>query len=133
MVTLLAHIKVKPGRAHRFEEILRDMVAQTKASEPDCLRYEYWRGAEENFYYCLLSFTSKIDFYNHQNSDYHEGYLEEFGACFADLRLEYIDPVADGGSGLGATHDPALPADASDLLRSAAEKFRITIQPWWRD
>jgi quinol monooxygenase YgiN len=132
MVTLLAHIRVKDGRAARFEEILRDMVAQTKSREPECLRYEYWRGAEINFYYCLLSFTSKIAFYNHQNSDYHEGYLEEFGACFADLKLEYIDPVADGGSGLGPTRNPALPADASDLLRSAGEKFPITIQPWWR-
>jgi quinol monooxygenase YgiN len=131
MITLLVHIRVHEGKAARFEEILADMVAQTKASEPDCLAYEYYRGAEPNSYYCRLAFASKIAFYNHQNSTYHEGYLAEFAACFAALKLEYIDPVAAGGSGLDPTNNPALPADATGPLRDAETKYPIDIPNWW--
>jgi quinol monooxygenase YgiN len=124
-------MRVHSDKTTRFEEILQDMVAQTKSREPDCLRYEYFRGAEPNTYYCMLAFTSKIAFYHHQNSSYHDGYLEEFGACFAELRLEYIDPVAAGGSAFDPTTSPALPADADGPLREAQSRYPIAVQGWW--
>ena len=69
MPTILAHIKTKPGKTTRFETILRELVAHTRSSEPNCLRYEYWRGAASERYYALLSFVDSRAFYEHQASE----------------------------------------------------------------
>lgn len=45
MPTILAHIKTKPGKSTRFESILRKLLVHTRSSKPNCLRYEYGRGA----------------------------------------------------------------------------------------
>ena len=58
MATILAHITVKPGMAARFEQIATELYRQTHEHESDVRRYEYWRGADENTYYTLLSFDS---------------------------------------------------------------------------
>lgn len=132
MCTLLVHITVHPGKASAFEEIIADMVAHTRALEPDCLRYEYWRGATENHYYCLLSFTSRDAFYAHQNSPYHDRHMEAFAACFADLKLEYVDPLpGDAGGGLPMTLAPPVPADAPARMHEAEQLYPVSIAPWW--
>lgn len=59
MTTLLAHIKIKPGREAQFEAIMKDMVAKTLGLEPGVLRYEYYKAQAENTYYCLLAFKDK--------------------------------------------------------------------------
>ena len=46
MTTILAHLRVKPGREARFEEIARELHRGTHAHERGVLRYEYWRGQE---------------------------------------------------------------------------------------
>lgn len=130
MTTLLAHIRIKPGKEEKWEAIMRDMVAQTFASEPGVRRYEYWKGQEENFWYCLLSFTDKWAFYEHQMSDYHEGH--DFGDVLAGIRLEYLDPVEGAGGGLSQTEDPPLPADASDAQRTAQERYPLGLAAWWQ-
>ena len=56
MATLLAKIQVKPGREAEFEAIAADLYRDTHAHESECIRYEYWRGAESGHYYSLLSF-----------------------------------------------------------------------------
>ena len=91
MTTLLAHIEIKPGREAQFEDIMKDMVQKTLSEEDGVLRYEYFKGQQDNFYYCLLAFRDKWAFYAHQNSPYHEGH--DFGAVLQSIRLEYLDPV----------------------------------------
>ena len=54
MTTLLAHIEIKAGQEAIFEEIMADMVEHTLNEELGVLRYEYYKGQQENFYYCLL-------------------------------------------------------------------------------
>ena len=66
MASLLAHIKIQPGKEQKWEAIMHDMVSQTFASEEGVVRYEYWKGQEPNAYYCLLSFKDKWAFYHHQ-------------------------------------------------------------------
>jgi quinol monooxygenase YgiN len=129
MATLLAHIQIKPGKEEKWEAIMRDMVHHTFATEEGVLRYEYWKGHEENSYYCLLSFKDKWAFYHHQMSDHHEGH--DFADVLAGIKLEYIDPVEGAGGGLPHTTDPALPADASENMKIAAERFPLTIPGWW--
>ena len=68
MTTLLAHIEIKPGREAQFEDIMKDMVQKTLSEEDGVLRYEYFKGQQDNFYYCLLAFRDKWAFYAHQNS-----------------------------------------------------------------
>lgn len=128
MTTLLAHIQIKSGKEAKFEAIMADMVQQTLTTETGVLRYEYWKGQEENFYYCLLAFEDKWAFYRHQMSDHHEGH--DFADVIADIRLEYIDPV-EGAAKLPATLDPELTAQMSDNMRTAQERFPLEIADWW--
>jgi quinol monooxygenase YgiN len=131
MPTLLVRMQVKTGKAARYEEILRELVKDTQAHEPGCLRYEYWRGAEPDSYYCLLSFTDTQAFYVHQSSEYHEQYLPELFEMFDGFSIEYVDPVDRGGAGLPLTQDVALPPDAPPRMQEAVAKYPIAVQAWW--
>ena len=129
MTTLLAHIRIKPDKLTKFEAITQDMVKQTLETETGVTRYEYWKGQEEYFYYCLLSFADKWSFYRHQMSDHHEGH--DFGDVIADIKLEYVDPVEGAGGGLVHTMDPALAADMEDNMKIAQERYPVEIASWW--
>ena len=129
MTTLLAHIRIKPGKEAKWEAIMADMVAQTAATETGVRRYEYWKAQGENLYYCLLSFDDKWAFYAHQMSEHHEGH--DFADVLAGIELEYLDPVKGSGGGLPRTLDPALPEDASEAMRTAQARFQLAIPAWW--
>lgn len=129
MATLLAHIKIQPGKEAKWEGIMHDMVHHTFGTEEGVIRYEYWKGQEPLSYYCLLSFKDKWAFYHHQMSDHHEGH--DFADVLAGITLEYIDPVEGAGGGLPHTADPALPDDASDSMKTAQERFPLSIPAWW--
>lgn len=129
MTTLLAHIRIKPGTEAQWEAIMADMAHQTWTRETGVKRYEYWKGEEPNLYYCLLSFVSKEAFYRHQMSPYHEGH--DFAAVLDGIRLEYVDPVKGSGGGLASTVDTPLPGDADADLKTAQERFPLTIPAWW--
>ena len=129
MTTLLAHIKIKAGTEDKWEAIMADMIHQTWGTETGVQRYEYWKGEEPNLYYCLLSFDDKWAFYRHQMSPHHEGH--DFAAVLDGIRLEYVGPVNGAGGGLPPTVDPALPDDADADLRTAQERFPLTIPAWW--
>lgn len=131
MTTLLAHIKIQPGKEAKWEAIMHDMVAETFGTEDGVIRYEYWKGQEPLSYYCLLSFKDKWAFYHHQMSDHHEGH--DFADVLAGITLEYIDPVKGAGGGLPPTTDPALPDDASDAMKIAQERFPLSIPAWWSE
>ncbi len=51
MATFLAKITIFEGKEAAFEETARMMWEATHAHEPNCRRYEYWRGAEPRSYY----------------------------------------------------------------------------------
>lgn len=129
MTTLLAHIRIRPGKEEKWEAIMADMVKQTFETEIGVNRYEYWKGQEQYFYYCLLSFEDKWAFYRHQMSDHHEGH--DFADVLADIRLEYVDPVDGAAGGLAPTHDPALPDNADEAMLTAQERFPLDIASWW--
>lgn len=131
MPTILAHIKTKAGMTTRFETILRELVAHTRSSEPNCLRYEYWRGAASERYYALLSFVDSRAFYEHQASEYHERYLPELLDMFEEFSLEYVDPVENGGSGLPPTANAPLGLNDSAALKEQAVKYPISTPTWW--
>lgn len=130
MATLLAHITVRPGSEGRFEEIARELFERTHADEPDALRYEYWRGADDRTYYSLLSFTDHRAFIAHQTSDHHEVASPQIGAVVESIRLEWVDPIA-GASGLPATENQDAEADAGELTRTYTDRFAAQVADWW--
>lgn len=129
MATLLCHIEIHPGKEAEFEAVMVEMYRRTHAEEPDCIRYEYYRGAKENSYYTLLSFSDRFAFLQHQISDYHEGY--DFASMIKSLVMEWVDPVADAAP-LGPTEATPLPDDASDAIKAAADIYVVQVQQWWQ-
>ena len=128
MTSILAHIEIKPGKEPKFEAIMQDMVERTFSEESGVIRYEYFKGQVQNFYYCLLVFKDKWAFYQHQNSDHHEGH--DFGEVIKDIRLEYLDPV-DGANPLPHTENPPLTDDMEESLKQAQKAYPILIADWW--
>ena len=131
MASILAHIQLHPGKEAVFEAIVRKLYAQTHAHEPECLRYEYWRGAKPGFYYCFLCFTDYPAFMAHQVSDHHEEDAETLRAVIADIQLEWLDPVMPA-AGFPETVDTPIASDADDLTRTYADMFPVEIQTWWQ-
>ena len=130
MATILAHLKVKPGMAARFEEIAAELYRLTHEHEPDVRRYEYWRGAEADTYYTLLSYDTFLDFIEHQVSDHHESASPQLGEVLAGLRLEWVDPIG-GSSPLTPTDAQEPPADAPELVQTYARRFAAQVSDWW--
>jgi len=128
MATILARLRVHPGKASTFEDTIRPLYADTHALEPACRRYEYWRGSEPDVYYCLLSFDDFLGFMTHQTSDHHEA--PDFPALLAEIQLEWVDPIA-GASELAPTNPQALPPEASELLQTYANAHAFTVPEWW--
>jgi len=130
MSTLLAKIQIHAGQEEEFEEVMAFMYRQTHDTEEGVLRYEYWRGSELGFYYCLLSFKDAPTFWRHQASDHHEGEMARFARCIAELDLEVIDPVQEA-SPLPATQEGAVSDADSDAVKAAADAYPIAIKSWW--
>ena len=130
MATLLAKIQTKPGTEAEFEDVMQYMYRQTHATEKDVLRYEYWRGREPGFYYCLLSFPDSLAFWRHQASDHHEGEMERFARCIAELDLEIVDPVKTAAP-LPPTQVMDCPETESDFVREQAGQYPIELANWW--
>jgi quinol monooxygenase YgiN len=131
MSTLLAKIQIHPGKEAEFENVMAYMYEQTHSAEEGVLRYEYWRGREPGFYYCLLSFRDATAFWRHQASDHHEGQMQRFTDCIAGLDLEIIDPVQHA-SPLPPTLDSPVPQGESVAVQEQARRFPIATAEWWR-
>ena len=130
MATILAHITVKQGMAQRFEELAAELYTQTHRDEPSVRRYEYWRGAQENTYYSLLSFDTYNDFLTHQTSDHHEVASPQLGEVIAAITLEWVDPLQHA-SPLTSTDAQELRGDATELERRYSKRFRAQVAQWW--
>jgi quinol monooxygenase YgiN len=130
MATLLAHIKVKPGRESDFESIAAKLYRDTLAEEPDILRYEYWRGAEPGVYYSLLCFEDFHGFLRHQVSDHHEAASPSIGDTCESVKLEWVDPVGES-SPLPRTRMQGLPDGADEKTKRYHKAFAVVVQEWW--
>ncbi len=128
MTTLLARLRVHPGKEADFERTVRPLWAATHQLEPACRRYEYWRGQEPGVYYCLLSFDDFVGFMTHQTSPHHEA--PDFPALLAEINLEYLDPVG-GASDLAPTNPQPMPEGTSELMQTYARNHAFALPDWW--
>lgn len=131
MATLLAHIRVRPDAAARFEELARELYRASHADEKDVRRYEYWRGEEPYTYYTLESFDDFSGFLAHQTSPHHEAASPALKEVIEVLRLEWVDPL-EGGSPLVPTEMTPAPPDATELEKEYAVRFAAKVQEWWQ-
>jgi len=129
MTTLLAHMRVRPGREEDWEALMRFMTLETFRKEGGVIRYEFWRGEAERTYYGLLAFKDKQAYYEHQVSETFR--QADFSLLLEELRVEYVGPVEGAGGGLPPTRDPPLPEDADESLREVQELYPIRIPDWW--
>ena len=129
MATILAHIQVHPGKEAAFESLARELYAATEG-EPGKRDYQYWRAADSGLYYCLLAFEDFNTFIAHQTSDHHESASPRLQELIADLRLEWVDPVA-GASPHPETNSQPLPEGADELTTQYHELFAAQLQDWW--
>jgi quinol monooxygenase YgiN len=130
MATLLAHLRVHPGREPEFEWVAAELWRQTHANESRVRRYEYWRGAQPSTYYTLESFDDFHGFLSHQASAHHEAAAPRLREMLADVRLEWVDPVGDA-SGLAATAMQPLRPGAHALEVAYHERYPAEVQDWW--
>ena len=128
MATFLAKIKIFEGKEAEFEETARMMYEATHLHEPNCVRYEYWRGAEPRTYYCMESFDNFMSFMKHQTSDHHEA--PDFASMLEAIELEWIDPI-QGASALVSTEHMDVPDDADELMKQYAATHPVVMQDWW--
>jgi quinol monooxygenase YgiN len=130
MATILAHIRVTPGTAARYEQLAADLYRDTHASETGVRYYEHWRGAEPDTYYTLLAFEDYRAFLRHQTSPHHADFAVNIRGVIAELRLEWVDPVP-GASALGPTRPQNPPADADEDVRATAARYPAVPAEWW--
>lgn len=128
MATFLAKIKIFEGKEKDFEDVAKMMFEATHRLEPNCVRYEYWRGAEPRTYYCMESFDNFISFMEHQTSDHHEA--PDFSSMLEEIELEWIDPI-QGACELVPTESQEVPEDASDLMKEYSQNHAVVMQAWW--
>jgi quinol monooxygenase YgiN len=130
MATILAHIQIKEGRERDFEAVVRGLHEATLQRESAVRHYEYWRGATPSLYYCLLAFEDFNAFIEHQTSDHHETASPKLADLIAEMKLEWVDPVA-GASRLPPTNMQPLPDGSNELSQRYHRIFAATIQDWW--
>lgn len=129
MANILAHIHVDKSRLAEFENVIRELYQKTWEREPGCVKYEFWRGAEEAKYYCLMCFVDYDAFLEHQVSDHHQAIIE-FAKSFRKVDLEWIDPVPDA-SDLGRTREQKLPPDINKAKKRYTLSHPLQVQAWW--
>jgi hypothetical protein len=129
MATILAHIKIKPGKEAEFEDVEGALWRKTHSDEENVRRYEFFRGAEEGLYYGLLSFDDFVGFLKHQTSPHHEN--AGLGGVIDSIKLEWVDPVGKA-SALAPTNKQDLPAGASELMTRYHAQLSPAVQDWWQ-
>ncbi|MEM7094495.1 MAG: antibiotic biosynthesis monooxygenase [Actinomycetota bacterium] len=130
MATILAHITVRPGTEAEFEAIAADLYRESHAHEDDIVRYEYWRGADPQTYYTLLSFPDHRSFIVHQTSDHHEDASPRLGNVIEGIRLEWVDPIAES-SPLVGTDAQGAPDGADELTEKYTRLYAAQVAEWW--
>ena len=131
MATLLAHIRVYPGKEVQYEAVSTALHRATHANEPNVRRYECWRGAEAGTYYTLLSFDDYLGFLNHQTAPTTRRPVRGSEASSRTCASNWVDPI----QGVVAPRRDEQPAAARRRLRARNadyEQYACVVQEWWQ-
>lgn len=131
MGAIFVRIRCKPTMAARFEALAAEMIDNTRATEPFCRRYEYWRASESYTYYVMELFDDVNGFYAHEAGGKHVSLGPHFLKCFEDAQIEWIDPLGSAHGRFPATRDAPLPRDSDGAIGKEKEKFPPPDIAWW--
>jgi quinol monooxygenase YgiN len=130
MATMLAHIRVVPGRERDFEAAAAILWQRTNADEPHTIRYDYWRASEPSHYYALGCFESYDAFMDHQLSPHHLAASAAFKGIVDNVDVEWIDPI-DTANDLPATNMSPTSPNASERELLYRTRYPADPRPWW--
>lgn len=131
MATILARITVRPGCTEQFEQLARELYAQSHADEPHLNRYEYARGQAERTYYTFFDFDRYEHFLDHQASEHHEHATPGLRAVIESITLEWLDPLVDASPLASAQRGAADLGALDEVRRAHAARHPLVVPAWW--
>lgn len=128
---IFGRVKVKPGRAARFEELMAEMIRET-AHELACTRYEYWRMSEPDTYFLMECFVDVNGFFTHAAAPFHERIsLAAKEECIESLYWEWVDFMGAAHTRFSTTSDLPLPPDTPADVKKQKELAPVQEASWW--
>ena len=90
MIAIVATIRVRADKVAQFERAARELEAQVKANEPDCLLYRMTKSRADPLTYRNLEiFRDQAALDQHIARDYFKAAIEKIGGCNRE------EPVVD--------------------------------------
>jgi quinol monooxygenase YgiN len=81
MLDLLVTQRVKPGMEKEFEQVIREVEANTRAHDRGCLRYEWYRAEAPQTYILIERWTDLDAAKAHLSADHLTSLMPKFRAC----------------------------------------------------
>ncbi len=81
MISVIATLKVRPGKEEEFERITKELVAKVTANEPGCLLYALHRGTEPQTYVFLERYADEAATETHRGSAHFKELGAKMGPC----------------------------------------------------
>ena len=84
MISVIATLKIAPGKEAEFESAASALVAKVTANEPDCLQYELCRSHADPLTYIFMEkYKDKAAIDAHGKTEYFLAAQKPLGACLA--------------------------------------------------
>jgi quinol monooxygenase YgiN len=95
MITIIGHVKVRPGRVEAFERLFRDYAARVKANEPGALVYQLGRSRADPCAYKVIEiYRDAAALAEHRAAAYFQPAVEAIAACLDGAATpEFFDVV----------------------------------------
>jgi quinol monooxygenase YgiN len=95
MIDLIVTQRVHPGMERAFEEIARQLAANTLANDKGCLRYEWHRAEAPQTYILLERWTEMAAVQAHLKAEHMASLMPKYRECvpenFSVIRLTRLD------------------------------------------
>jgi (4S)-4-hydroxy-5-phosphonooxypentane-2,3-dione isomerase len=93
-LTFLARMRVRPEKQAQFIALCRQMEADVKRYEPDCLQYQFFRLREPNGFGVIESFKNEAAEQFHREAEHSKVVIAGMLECLEDgYSREYLDPL----------------------------------------
>jgi quinol monooxygenase YgiN len=95
MINLIVTQRVHPGMEQAFEEIARQLTANTLAKDEGCLRYEWHRAESPQTYVLIERWTELAAVKAHLKAEHMASLMPKYRECvpedFSLMRLTRLD------------------------------------------
>ena len=81
MISVVATLKIRPGKEQEFEQVASELVAKVNANEPGCLLYALHRGNDPQTYVFLERYADEAATEAHRASAHFKELGAKMGPC----------------------------------------------------